>query len=900
MTDWTAIRLLVDQACRSVVLGDVVLTDEEMVALCANLASLLPLGANRPEVEGALAIAAVNGLRNQPNRDGFRVYFCSLLGTDLPKWQQCLGPAIERFCVRTFADDPNIGQSYRYVGLVWRHAGLRPVDVPRVADWLCQLAKSGGGWPGLLAHPERVADEVVRARWASPYLAEFMKANGAGLCQHMVLLLARLGQGFVSPEEVREAGQRYVPLLEAIQDRSRVRPVRALPSGPARLPDPVVVLRQDAGALELCFDSAGVAAAAYDCDQLGSVTMPRVRLPSPKPWYSGTLGRGPARRSWGVVGWRNGPETQYFRTADGRRLSVGAGVAPARPPRQECYALSTEVAPAGVEVFEQFGRFALGGTQVYLLRVRAADAALEVAVPPELVWDARPGSRLPGACAGDVAVWTGPLPRLQVVPPEACAGWRVMAEWDGTIRRLSVESDGSVDVQVSPGVLASIWLEPPRELRRDSDPAVRTVRFVRLPPVVLRFPGRLLAADESCVFACEGDVEWRWPDAEPLDPGRRYQVAPTWPLIEGTVHVPGGATIPVIRLIPRAGLRAPDGSPPEEGAVWWLDGWERDVVVTGWPERPVRCRLRSPFGDAEEFNFPDSFDLGGEARLSGTAWRERLIRVAPLAGVEVYGPGAWAATGRWLGLARCLPAYLEAHRGAALAPEVSAAVRVWLGPLAELAAGNLPPQRWSALSGVPTALQPWVRRACARAAQALVAAGAEVPTGVEDWVTESQRSELRAIADRSRLAAWTAWVHAHFRDGYDPPPDAPLPRLLTEVASRYLDAGQDGGTSRRSKRLLDRVYSDLRDGLPDAADAAARTVAFVLAVFALWHRQGADELRRAADALSAAIQPPEVPAVVTRLCGLNLPVAGLALGDLPLWPVDLRLEDVSEGRAAAK
>lgn len=874
-----------DEGRHVAALGDVTLAPPDLKELCAALARRGTLAAHRPEVEAALAIAAVNALPEQPDDRGFRAHFCDLLDLDVAEWDRWVGPAIERFCVRTFGDEPRDGP-YRYVGMVWRHAGLRSGDVPRLAGWLREQAMGTGGWAGLAAHPERLRDALQDATWHSPYLDRFMQQNGASLCQHVVLLWVRLAEGLAGPSDIETAGRRAAALIAALQSQERSGPHtpkgRGTGQEPATLPDPVMVLRWDIGALDLCFDPDGVAAGAYDCREWGPVTTPTVRLDSPLPWYSGGAGLGPSRRPWGLVGWRRGRETQCFRLADGRRLS---GETPERRPRQECWAVSTEPVPAGLTVLERLGGFALGPSPVHLLRVRAAEAPGPAASPPELIWEAGASRHLQGACAGAMAVWSGPPPRLRVDPPEAAALWRVLGEWGGQRQRLGTQADGTVELPVPEAVPVTVWLEPIREQRRgSSDPTPQRSAFVCLPPVSVRLPQRLLAAGEPCRFTCEGAVEWRWPEATPLG-GSAYELPPGLRLLEGSVTA-GSLRVPVVRLVPRAGLQPEGEAPPEDGGVWWLDGWEGHLLLAGWPEQEVSCRLCCPTGEARAQDLRLRFDLGGQARLSRTAWAERLALGPPLATVEVRGPGGWAGTGRWIGLAGRVPGWLETQRAAPWAPALPERIRTWLAVARDLVAGRVPPDRWPALAAVPAPLQPWVRRLAEQAVQAQLAAGRELPRAAEPWAPEAQRPSVRAAADRARLARWTEWVRAHYRDGHDPAPGLPFPRWLTQAACAYLDAGGDRGDSLRSRHLLDDVVLRLRGDLPADAEGVVRTAAFVLAALALWHRQGREELRRAAADLAEGFGQPAVPPAVARLCALPLPETPIAWRDLPVWPGD--------------
>ncbi len=879
-----ALQALVERARGVVVLGDIVLSDPELQSLCSMLRSSLQFGMGHIE-EGALAIAAVNCLRDQPDDSGFRAYFCNLLRSDLSEWQTSFGPAIERFCVRTFDDVRCVGRPYRYVSLVWQHAGLRPRDVPQVAERLRHLAHSAGGWQGLLLHQARVTEQIANFHWPSRYLDQLMKRNGPSLCQHVLLLLVRINEGFATMEDV---APRYRKLIEALQARHDIIPTRAQTRESP--PDPVVVWNENRGVLELVFDARWVSKGVYASDQLGLITTPSVPLEQPLPNYSGTVSYGQVHRTWGMIGWRRGTEVQYFRMTDGRRLSVGGGTSSARPPRQECYALSTDIDVLGAMILECVGRYRMGDRPVYLLRVQRSDTALEGGSPPELVWITPRLKQLRGACAGDVVVWNGVRPQLRILPADAYGLWRVMAEWDGVRRRLSCLPDGTIEMESPTGAVVHVWLEPQWEQRHETDPAARNVRFVQVPPVHLDFPDRLLAGGEPCIFTCGGDVKWSWQHATPLEAEHTYEVAPDHPLMEGSMTLQGGFVIPVVQPIHRAGIRPTDAARSTDGGVFWLDHYAADVLVTGWPEQQVRCRVTSPFGDAMEFNLPGRFDLCGKAVFSSVAWRERLHRVPPLVHVDVYGPRGWTATHCWVGLAQRIPEWLESHQDEIAIEDLPEEICTWLRPVAQLIAGALPSQ----IRGLPELFVPWVEDAYGKAARAAMERGEDLPPGMEQWAPAELRQKARVLHQRARVTSWTTWVHEHVDDLYDAAPTVGFGGILAQAAQRYVIAGRDGGTSRRSKQQLDRVYRDLCEGLPDSVEPQERVVAFVLAVLALWHRQGRQELQRTVRKLNAAVQPPELPDSIKRLCGLNVPVSDLTLTDLPVWPTDLSLEAEQE------
>lgn len=886
--------LLAERAANADLVGDIVLDGAETARLCRMIARRLRAGAGLGGDWAALTmLSAVNALHHITPDEGyeFRAPYCRMCGVDLPEWNRALGPAIAGFCERRGAQPRE--NAYRYVGLVWQHAGLRPPDAQSLGRRLCELG-ARHGWHALATDPRWLAAQLGDG-WPSAYLQQFMRTpNGQQLCHNVVRLLALIADGVLPADEACEANERQARIIEAVLarqgdaehghawQRAALRPIR----------DPTLAL---VGArLVLCFDERGVRRGAYRCAALGPVVNTRVTLDPLLPAYEGTVNHPTGPRGWRVRGWAPEDRLQFFRETDGVRLGVGAEECPA----QESLALSTEANPGGFEVLESRGAFGIGATTVHLLRVRRAARSGEGDRWPELQW--RGGALLREAVWPGCSVWNGAPPALFLVP--GGPGWAVFADLDGQVRRLELGADGRIVVPASPGTHARLWAQPLRPQWRRRDAARLGAEYAVLPAMRLRGTERLVAAGQDVEFSCESadpDVHCTWSGAKADADGRRCRIPPPVTLVEGMVRY-RSLEVPVAMQVHRASLTlAPHPAAPD--GVVWVDAAESSVVVHVLPGAPVRVRLQSVFGvEVPGTEALGSANASGAATLSVVVLQERLRSIA-IARVELRGDlGRWVDTGVWIGWSRRLDHLLRSWSQADLDAALPPGITRWLHGLHHLYNGDIAalPLARGAPPEVKALLDRLVSKAYEQTARSDGVLPAEASRRYRETAGPRRSARLEADVSRRRVQRWAGWVRGHASEAVAPPADLGVSRDISEAARRYLLAGTQPPGSAQRRALLTQVYQDLLDISP--ADGIERSVACSLAVLAARRLRPGDGLRLAANEALERLKPPALPPPVAQAAGLPSVAAPFVLGDLPVWPDDLPpegAEDVTQRTA---
>jgi len=305
-------------------LGEIALTQEELTPFQRALGRFHKRLGER-ELSFVLAVTAVNWAYWRGADDessGFRKSFMTdLLGhQDLRKWEDDWGPAIER-AICGWSEQPRGAGAYRYVGLIYRHAGVPHVKIPQLAQLLKKIDDQFG-WEHLRSVTNGDLEELVKSCFSIGCVRDHLKSEaGLGYLRSLSEDIMRLR----SRRELSHDLPGYRPgLLAALLEHLGPGGARA-PSAP--VPLPYVSFESATGRIALVFDERLVRRQnAIECDQWPRALFDtRIDLGpgglEPAPVYSGRLTGG---GTWSTKGWRYTDSDAWalFRCADGRLVST--------------------------------------------------------------------------------------------------------------------------------------------------------------------------------------------------------------------------------------------------------------------------------------------------------------------------------------------------------------------------------------------------------------------------------------------------------------------------------------------------------------------------------------------------------------------------------------------------
>lgn len=277
---------------------------------------------DEPDLAFAFAVAAVNWAYwrgvEVDEAQGFRESFLThAIGRrDDRLWDGSWGPAIET-AICEWSKRPHRVGTYRYVGLILRHAGVPHAKIPKLAELLRSIDLDIG-WSNLLLAKDFEIQNHVVAHFGNGIIGEHLQSTGGisyirSLCSDLERL---------SASSVGTAGDYpgYRPgLLAALlghlphgRSTSSIKPFRW----------PYIVLDVSSGHLELIFDENLVRRRdAICCDQWPRrVYDTRLDIgPGGVEPTSEYTGRFPDGRRWSIAGWRyTEPSAWAIFRSDGR------------------------------------------------------------------------------------------------------------------------------------------------------------------------------------------------------------------------------------------------------------------------------------------------------------------------------------------------------------------------------------------------------------------------------------------------------------------------------------------------------------------------------------------------------------------------------------------------------
>lgn len=356
-------------------LGEIALAQAELEHLLRSLGRYHQR-VDEPELSFALAVAAVNwaywrGVDEEESK-GFRDSFMahSLGYSDLRLWDRVWGPAIEEAICEWCKQPPRCG-TYRYVGLILRHAGVPHAKIPRLAQLLQDIDRHEG-WPNVPAVRDALLQGHVVALFGSGCIGEHLSSD-AGLA-YLRSLCADLQ--FLRSQPRREAcdlpGYRpglLAALLTKIDlgPKEAVRPTSTLP---------YVIFDLATGRVELVFDQKAVRRKEVHCDQWERRLFDsRLDLGpggvEPMTLYTGRQDG----RTWSVKGWRyTEPGAWALLRADGRLVTTNQHDDPV-PTGEYVLVLtaSLNVKSLWSDASDDGERFLPDGAECRLWHIRVAD-----------------------------------------------------------------------------------------------------------------------------------------------------------------------------------------------------------------------------------------------------------------------------------------------------------------------------------------------------------------------------------------------------------------------------------------------------------------------------------------------------------------------------------------------
>lgn len=429
-----------------------------------------------------LALAAVHSAaRADQHEDSFRNVFYGRLGRELKQseWENIYGSQISAFLRDWFAVEVPASGPYRYVGAVYRHAGVPSPARSAFCRLLSELLQGG------LSFTREQYYEAVQD-FPSSVARGFLESEaGYDFTQKTARLIARLDNGQISRAELETFPAYRRNLYDAVLSEVQGAPSKRQAASQSWYAAPILALDIATRRLVIKFDSRGVAANAYRATS-GAVyyATQAVRGLDPPCYCIKPETEWTAISPWWVPG---KSQSALFRAGDGALVSC-SGVVPAG----HFYLVTSAPESIPSEMIREEGVYlecgdgdALGvyysivlvelprGADLpeFSIRVRGSVA------PPTLEFTK--AEKLRHAIGGDVFV--GSLPDVHVSNWAAGCDdkyWLWMDDGAGE-KRLNPSADGFVALaRVACPSRGSIWLEPKNHIRDASSPSRLTYTII--------------------------------------------------------------------------------------------------------------------------------------------------------------------------------------------------------------------------------------------------------------------------------------------------------------------------------------------------------------------------------------------------------------------------------------
>ena len=518
----------------------------------------------RPIFRPCIALAAVHAAADASRDDTsfIELFYRRLhMPSDQRAWNDEHGPAIIRFLEEHFPDKPDAYDRtgpYRYVGVVYRHAGIPAVGLPAFAQLLTRLFREHG------RHFSRREYDAVLPSILPRCVSEFLDSDtGYAFTVATAGVYFRLRLSLAGAQEVGHiSGYRrgfWTELLELLR--------RDPPPPPKEgYPPPFLALDAARLQLQLRFDKGGIAKGVYSFGATRVLNPTRPVDSHSKP--AGTL-RHPASGSWEIPAdqwwWPGRTSAALFRTSDGRFVASAGAVRPG----DYYLVVAQSVTPPHAIVREDLGALEVpshlqGDEDHHVFRVSLAPGAslgdlgfFVAGSAPVPSLEFAEGFTHPRLGSD---VYVGELPRLVVSnwPEDTTYDYWLWIEVGDQRRRLLPPPGRSEHpLTVSVPCQGQVVLEPRGFLRQGGEPQVLGFAVV---PRGIRFRWRPLAVgvDDEANLEVELPSGWRatWQNAEarPVGPGRQtVRVLPAVVRVDGELSC-GPVSLAASLKLPKVGL----------------------------------------------------------------------------------------------------------------------------------------------------------------------------------------------------------------------------------------------------------------------------------------------------------------------------------------------------------
>jgi len=268
-----------------------------------------------------VAVAAVQVAVNATEGESSLVHaFLDRLGISHSQevWEQEYGKRIEVFLAKYFPDDPPRSGGYRYVGPVYRHAGVPRIAVPRSAKFLRSLLHEYGPSFALeeYQHAHEHLSGVARQFLGGEYGFQYAR-DAARILHHIDI-------GLIDRMELDTIpGYRRNFWTEAMEAAGPPDRAARRGAGATGYSDPFLALSAEEARLVLRFDERAVAAGVVKMNGR-SVLYPECRIDFAGAPAIRVGGHVPLLRWWSP----GDTTTALFRSSDGRFVASEGGVPP--------------------------------------------------------------------------------------------------------------------------------------------------------------------------------------------------------------------------------------------------------------------------------------------------------------------------------------------------------------------------------------------------------------------------------------------------------------------------------------------------------------------------------------------------------------------------------------------
>ncbi len=553
-------------------LNQIELPEDEQALLVSQLSRVRPL----PWVDWAnacVAVAVVQVARDASSdeRSLPRLFLGKLgLAYDQQSWEEEFGKRVEDVMRRFFPDDFVGRGAGRYVGPVYRHAGIPALATKRFGDLVRKLLERYG--QSFTRQEYDLLREGVGGI-ASSFLAS---EHGYAYTKNAARILNDIDLNRIREFEIDQVpGFRRGFWTEILAGAGRRADGTASRSEAAHYSDPFLALSLEESDLEIRFDWRGVQKGLYSVDG-GLVTNASVRWSCDRqPWIE-IDGQHFLWERW----WSPGvTKAALFRASDGGFVTGTGGVPPGR-----YYLVAQEEDASSAEWTEEETGY-LGATEWRIWRValpaRCEIPALDIyttgQVPAPVLEFARKKRHPLGP-----NIFEGELPQVLIRnwnETNAARFWIVL-ETDSASRPLDVPMGEGLQVSVACPSAGLVKVQPRGLVRQQS--ALSMLPFSVVPPgLKVSFSKQLYAGDEPACAECSLPEGWRllWHGEE------KYG---SWEIPAQETTLDAAATNGVVRIeisvrIPRISILVVGG----EGGICWGSSEVLYVCVQG----PSGCQF---------------------------------------------------------------------------------------------------------------------------------------------------------------------------------------------------------------------------------------------------------------------------------------------------------------------